>query len=60
VKFTVYRDADKQWRWRLTARNGKILADSGEGYRRRIDCNTAIQSIRGGAAKATIEVLADK
>ncbi len=31
----VYRDRRREWRWRLKASNGRILADSGEGYRRR-------------------------
>ena len=36
--FTVYRDKRKEWRWRLKASNGHILADSGEGYKRKRDC----------------------
>jgi uncharacterized protein YegP (UPF0339 family) len=28
---TVYRDRQKLWRWRFTV-NGRIMADSGEGY----------------------------
>lgn len=35
-RLDLYRDADKQWRWRF-ASNGRILADSGQGYSRRID-----------------------
>lgn len=27
-----YRDAKAEWRWRLKAPNGLIVADSGEGY----------------------------
>jgi len=34
--FTVYRDRKREWRWRLTAPNGRILADSGEGYKRKL------------------------
>lgn len=30
--FDVYRDSTGQWRWRLWAKNGKIVADSAEGY----------------------------
>lgn len=37
-KLEIYRDKQKQHRWRLRAANGRVLADSGEGYRRRIDC----------------------
>ena len=28
-----YRGADGDWRWRVRAANGKITADSAEGYR---------------------------
>lgn len=31
----IYKDRKKEWRWRLRARNGKIVADSGEGYKRK-------------------------
>lgn len=27
-----YEDAAGEWRWRLVAGNGKIIADSAEGY----------------------------
>lgn len=33
-----YRDKKREWRWRVVAKNGKVLADSGEGYRRMKDC----------------------
>jgi uncharacterized protein YegP (UPF0339 family) len=28
----VYRDGAGEWRWRWRAPNGRIVADSGEGY----------------------------
>lgn len=28
----IYSDGVGLWRWRITARNGRIVADSGEGY----------------------------
>lgn len=34
----VYRDSSGQWRWRLRAGNGRIVADSGESYRKQADC----------------------
>ena len=34
---TIYRAHDG-WRWRYTTPNGRVLADSGQGYTRRIDC----------------------
>lgn len=34
-RFEIYQDAHDEWRWRLVHANGKILADSGEGYTQR-------------------------
>jgi len=31
-KFEVYQDVADEWRWRLIAANGQIVATSGEGY----------------------------
>jgi uncharacterized protein YegP (UPF0339 family) len=33
----VYRDHKGDWRWRRVAENGRVLADGGQGYSRRID-----------------------
>jgi uncharacterized protein YegP (UPF0339 family) len=30
--FHTYQDSAGEWRWRLISTNGKIVADSGEGY----------------------------
>lgn len=32
MKFDVYQDATGEWRWRLVARNGRIVADGAESY----------------------------
>lgn len=31
-KFHIYEDQSGDWRWRLVAANGRIIADSAEGY----------------------------
>lgn len=31
-KVEIYRDDKKEWRWRLITSNGRIVADSAEGY----------------------------
>ena len=31
-KCTVFKDKQNQWRWHIKARNGKIVACSGEGF----------------------------
>ena len=41
------------WRWRAKARNGKILADSGEGYNRRKDCVSGWFMVRPGPVDAS-------
>ncbi|MRW85651.1 DUF1508 domain-containing protein [Pseudoduganella sp. FT26W] len=35
------------YRWRLRADNGRIIADSGEGYRTKSDCQHGIDLVRG-------------
>ena len=42
TKVDVYQDIAGGWRWRLVARNGRILADSAESY---IDENNAVWTI---------------
>lgn len=37
MKFEIYREkahAPGDWRWRLKAANGRIVAEGGEGYKR--------------------------
>lgn len=31
----VYEDSDGDWRWRVVARNGQVIATSHEGYKNR-------------------------
>ena len=35
MKFTIWTDTRGEWRWTLRARNGRIVADSAEGYKSR-------------------------
>lgn len=34
-KAEIYEDLRGEWRWRLKAKNSRVIADSGEGYKRR-------------------------
>lgn len=45
VKF--YRDAIGEWRWRRLSRNGRILANAGEGYKNAADCETSAHEVNG-------------
>lgn len=46
MKFEIYKDVKGEWRWRLKARNGKIIAVSGEGYKRKRSVDDTINTIR--------------
>lgn len=37
-KLEYYQDANGEWRWRLTALNGKIRDSSSEGFNNFLDC----------------------
>ncbi len=44
----LYVDKAEEWRWRCVASNGRVVADSGEGYVRRIDALTEAQILFPG------------
>jgi uncharacterized protein YegP (UPF0339 family) len=43
--FEVYEDAGGEYRWRLVHRNGRIMADSGEGYTTRSNARRAVEAV---------------
>jgi uncharacterized protein YegP (UPF0339 family) len=47
--FQVYQDAAGEWRWRLAAGNGRLIAASGEGYQQKQDCLHGIELVRASA-----------
>lgn len=55
LKFEVYRDNDKRYRWRLRAANGEPIA-SGEAYKVGAKCLHAVELIRQGAVSAEVEI----
>ena len=52
-KFELYRDKADQFRFRLKARNGEIIAVS-EGYKAKASCQNGIASVRKNAADAPV------
>ena len=56
MRFELYRDAKGEWRWRLRARNGEIVAESGEGYVRREDCEHGIGLVRQSAEASIVDM----
>lgn len=59
MKFQLYRDSAGQYRWRLVAANGRVIADSGESYYNKTDCLAAIQLVKQWAPTAPVEDLTD-
>jgi len=52
MKYHIYKDADGEWRWYLEAANGRKIANSGEGYKNRVDCVAAIDLVKGSSSAA--------
>ena len=52
--FEVYEDAGEEWRWRLRAANGELVADSGEGYANRSKAMDAVERVQSYAADADL------
>lgn len=42
--FDIYLDAAGEWRWRAVARNGRVVADSAEGYTQKGSAKRAAQA----------------
>ena len=60
LTFEIYKDARAEFRWRLKAANGKEIATSGEGYKKKEDCKHGIEIIQTGAATAKVEEKTEK
>lgn len=53
-KFEIYKDKAGEYRWRLYASNGRLIAAS-EGYTTLEACENGISSLRWNAPLARIE-----
>ena len=53
-KFEVYVDNAGEYRFRLKAKNGQIIA-TGEGYKAKASCLAGVESVRKNAADGKIE-----
>ncbi len=52
MTYEVYEDKKGEYRWRLKAANGNVLATPGDGYKRKADCLHGIDVIQKEAGKA--------
>lgn len=52
-KYEIYQDKAGEYRFRLKARNGEIIA-TGEGYKKKASCLNGIESVKRNAPEAEI------
>lgn len=52
-KFEVYQDKAGEYRFRLTATNGQVIA-TGEGYKAKASCLNGIESVKKNVVDATV------
>lgn len=57
MTFHIYKDSNSEWRWRLKAANGKVIADSGEGYNTKEACRAGIELVKGASGAPIVEDL---
>lgn len=53
-KFEVYMDKDDQFRFRLKATNGQVIASCGEGYTTKAACLGGVESVKKNAVDSEI------
>ena len=58
MRFELHKDHAGEWRWRLRATNGNVVADSAEGYRRREDCERGIELVKRSADAPVVDMSA--
>jgi uncharacterized protein YegP (UPF0339 family) len=54
MKFEIYVDASGQYRWRLRASNGQIVASSGESFASKANARAAAENVKARAGSASI------
>ena len=59
AEFEIYSEQGNppNFRWRFRADNGEIIADSGEGYNNRHDCEHGIELMKTQAPNAEVQDL---
>ena len=50
--FTIYKDRKGEYRWRFKSSNGRIIADSAEGYDSKRGCERGIEIVQTDSPSA--------
>ena len=56
AKFEIYKDKAGEFRFRLKAGNGEVIA-TGESYKAKAGCKNGIESVKKNAADAKVEII---
>ncbi|HZX09271.1 YegP family protein [Kribbella sp.] len=54
-KFELYKDKSGEFRFRLKAGNGEVIATSSEGYKTKASAMNGIDSIKRNAGEANVD-----
>jgi uncharacterized protein YegP (UPF0339 family) len=54
LKFEIYEDNAKQFRFRIVASNGQTIGSSSESYKVKADCEKAVDLIKKGAKESEV------
>lgn len=60
MKFEIYKDEARQWRWRLQADNNKNIANGGEGFNNYSDMMHSIDLVKEVNVDTPVEVVPQK
>ena len=58
-KVEFFKDKAGEYRWRLKATNGRIIADSAEGYKNQADCEAGFELVKSLSSKADVVRIED-
>lgn len=56
MTYWMYQDTKGEWRWRLKASNGAIIAVSSEGYVNKSDCKHSIDLVKSSFSAPVYEL----
>jgi uncharacterized protein YegP (UPF0339 family) len=56
-EFELYRDEADEFRWRLRAKNGRVIATSGEGYKNKADAEHGISLVKNASGVTEVQDL---
>lgn len=60
LKFQIFYDRKKEFRWRLLGKNNRVIAVAGESFTRKANCKKSIKALTSPLIAAASQVVEDK